>query len=342
MSETTASADEISTENTMRERAGESRIKLWLVLGANRLVVTGVLAAIVFVAFTGFGLSLEPSFVQRVEATDVMGTLFSTMLSAIITGVTLVVSINQLVISQETGPLGDQRERMSTALDFREYTREIIGTTTPSDPSAFLSALIDASRRNAEAYRDAVADLDDEELRQEVGEYVDSIVGNAETVQDQLEGAQFGTFHVLFAALNYNYSYKVFQAERMKHEYDDVLGDEARTALDDLYTSLSMFGPAREHIKTLYFQWALVNLSQLIIYAAIPALIIAAAMLSFVTSGTFPGLTLGVSDLLWVTAIAFTITTLPFLVFVSYVIRIATVAKRTLAIGPLILRESQR
>jgi hypothetical protein len=39
---------------------------------------------------------------------------------------------------------------------------------------------------------------------------------------------------------------------------------------------------------------------------------------------------------------AFTITLVPFLLFVSYLLRILTVAKRTLAIGPLILRESQR
>jgi hypothetical protein len=103
-----------------------------------------------------------------------------------------------------------------------------------------------------------------------------------------------------------------------------------------------MFGPAREHRKTPYFEWGTIELSQLIIYTALPALLVAGSMVAFVGAGSFPGSSLGVSDILWVTAAAFTVTLLPFFLFVSYVARIATVAKRTLAIGPLILRDSQR
>lgn len=38
---------------------------------------------------------------------------------------------------------------------------------------------------------------------------------------------------------------------------------------------------------------------------------------------------------------AFAVTLLPFLLFVSYVLRVLTLAKRTLAIGPLVLRDSK-
>lgn len=41
MSDSTDNAD-ISTANTMRERAGESRLKIWLPFGANRLQVTAI------------------------------------------------------------------------------------------------------------------------------------------------------------------------------------------------------------------------------------------------------------------------------------------------------------
>ncbi len=57
--------------------------------------------------------------------------------------------------------------------------------------------------------------------------------------------------------------------------------------LNELKIALSMFGPAREHVKTLYFEWALVTLSQLILYAAIPALAVA-IMLAAVDAGTLP------------------------------------------------------
>jgi len=335
-------ASSIGTGNTMRERAGESRLKLWILLGANRLVVTAVLSSVVFVAFVVGGAVLFPPFSVTATQTDVIDTIFSTMTSALVTGVTLVVSIAQLVISQENGPLGDQRRRMSAALDYRDYASELIGTTTPADPSMFLRALTSATEKRAEAFKTAIEDVDDEELRDEVDEFVDSLSGNAQTVREELDGATFGTFDVLFAALNYNYSWKIFQTDRLSDEYDDSLDDDQQELLYDLRSSLAMFGPAREHIKTLYFQWALTSLSQLIVYAAIPALIVSGLMMAMVDGSTFPGSTLGISDILWVVAGAFTVTLVPFLLFVSYVTRIATVAKRTLAIGPLILRDSQR
>ena len=334
---------DIGTANTMRERADESRLKLWILLGANRLVVAGVLAVAFFVLFVLGGTLVRPPFPTVVRSTSVLDWIFSTMIGGVLTSVTIIVTINQLVISQENGPLGDQRRRMSDAMDFRDFVREMTGQTTPSDPSAFLRVLVDETESRAERLNETIQSAAvDDRLQEEMEEFTDSLIGNAETVKEQLEGARFGTFRVLFAALNFNYSWKVFHVERMSDEYGESLSDDQRRQFEELKASLSMFGPAREHIKTLYFEWALIDLSQLIIYAAVPALLVAGSMVAFVGAGSFPGSTLGVSDVLWVTAVAFTLTLVPFFLFVSYVVRIATVAKRTLAIGPLILRGSQR
>ena len=332
----------IGTANTMRERSNESRIKLWAVLGANRLVVTTLLAVGVFVAFVLAGTLVYPPFASVVTAADTIETMFSTMIGAIITGATLVVTIGQLVLSQENGPLGDQRDRMENSMDFRDYTEELIGSPSPADPSEFLRQLVFVAELRAKALRDGVADNDNDQLRAEVDEFTDSLVGNAELVIDQLEDATFGNFSVLFAALNFNYGWKIFQVERIANEFEDSLSAEELSTLDELKTSLSLFGPAREHVKTLYFEWELVTLSQMIIYAAIPALVLAGVMLTVVDAGTFPGRTLGVANITWAIGVAFTVTLLPFLLFASYVLRIVTVAKRTLAIEPLILRDSQR
>ncbi|WP_336002869.1 hypothetical protein [Halorientalis halophila] len=333
---------DIGTADTMRERAGESHLKLWLLLRANRLVVAGVLTAVVFVCFVVAVTVLPPSFAAQVAAGDMIDTLFSTMITVIVTGTTLVVTIGQLVISQEEGPLGDQRQRMSGSMDARDFTEELIGSPSPTDPAAFLSQLIGVAAKEARSLRDAVEGTADEEIREEVTTFANSVVGNAETVRDQLEGAQFGSFDVVFAALNFNYGWKIFQVERIANDHAEQLGEREHEILAELKTALSMFAPAREHIKTLYFQWALINLSQMILYAAVPALIISGIMVGVVDVATFPGRTLGVDDITLVVGGAFAVTLLPFMLFVSYVLRILTVAKRTLAIEPLILRESQR
>ncbi|MCU4971935.1 hypothetical protein OB955_04180 [Halobacteria archaeon AArc-m2/3/4] len=334
------SDDEISTEDTMRERADESRVKLWLLLGANRLIVTGVLSASFFVLFM-LGAVVDPTLSDMLEERAVIESLFASMIGALITGVTLVVTISQLIVSQENGPLGEQRQRMSETMDVREYVTELVGKPAPADPSAFLRSIVDVTQTRADHLRDTV-EGGDPDLQDEVDEFVDSLTGNADTVREQLEGAKFGSFDVVYASMNYNYAWKIFQIERLEDDYEDVLDEDQQEALDELRTSLVMFGPAREHIKTLYFQWELIDLSRLILYVAIPALLISGMMMTFVDASTVPGSTLGTENLLWLVGLTFTITLVPFLMLTSYVMRIATAAKRTLAIGPLILRDSQR
>ena len=218
-SDTEISADpdsdvDISTANTMRERANESRLKLWIALGANPLAVTAMVALAVFVAFVLAGTLVYPPFQSIVTSADTIETLFSTLLGSIITGTTLVVTISQLVISQESGPLGEQHARMSDTMDFREYTQELIGQPTPADPSAFLRTIVNATERRAKALRDSISEGGNAKLRAEVDEFTESVTGNAEDVRNELDGATFGSFDVLFAALNYNYGWKIFQVER--------------------------------------------------------------------------------------------------------------------------------
>ncbi|MFC6992479.1 hypothetical protein ACFQH3_12405 [Haladaptatus sp. GCM10025707] len=338
----TAGDADISTANTMTERTNESRIKLYVMLDANRLAVTGALAGLVFVSLLVLGAVFYPAFQSDLQSGDTIETIFSTMLGAIITGTTLVVTITQLVVSQENGPLGDQHLRMSNTMDFRTYTKEFLGHPVPADPSAFLQHLVHATQRRTKAFRDQISGHDNDQLRDEVDEFTDSLTGNADEVKSELDGAKFGEFDVLYSALDFNYGWKIFQVERIQHEYEDVLTDDDQGLLEELKTTLTMFGPAREHIKTLYFEWALIDLSQMILYAAIPALIVSGGMLTFIGSGTVPGTMLGIPTIVWLVVGALSITLLPFLLLVSYIARIATIAKRTLAIGPLILRESQR
>ncbi len=333
---------DVSTANTMRERADESRIKLWILLKANRLVLTSVLAGVFFVVFVIGITVLPPPLVPQLDSTDTLDTLFSTMISAIITGVTIVVTISQLVLSQENGPLGEQRKRMENSMDFRDYTEELVGAPSPADPSAFLRNIIDVCQDRAEAVRDGFDGTESDQLRWEVDQFTQSLIGNSEEVREQLDGATFGDFDVTFAALNFNYGWKIFQVERLLNDHEEDLGQPENDLLNELKTALSMFGPAREHVKTLYFEWALTSLSQLILYAAIPALAVAAIMMVVVNVGTLPGSTLGVENIALLVGAALTITLLPFLLLVSYISRVVTLAKRTLAIEPLILRESQR
>lgn len=177
----------------MRERAGESRLKIWLLLAADRLHVTGVLALAVFVLFVALVTALPEPLVSQVQGADTVETMFSGIIGAIITGVTLVVTISQLVLSQENASLDEQRERMENSMDFRDYSEELIGTPSPANPSAFLQNLVDESEKRANAVRDGLSNVESEQLRWEVDQFTKSLIGNSETIREQLEDARFGS-----------------------------------------------------------------------------------------------------------------------------------------------------
>lgn len=109
----------------LRERADQSRLKLWFLLEADRWLVIAVLVAIVFTTLLGVGY-LYPTAEAAIRTSDSVDTLFQALLAATITGVTLVLTLNQLVLSQELGAVGDQRERMDGAMQFRQDVADAI------------------------------------------------------------------------------------------------------------------------------------------------------------------------------------------------------------------------
>jgi hypothetical protein len=332
--------DQVQSANSLRERIGVSRPYSWFLFGGNRLVVTALLSGSIFAVLVIVSVVAFPPPRVLFRGADTIETVFSTAVSTIVTGTTLVVTISQLVISQENGPLGDQHKRMRETMDFRQYARASFDSAAAAAPGRFLRQLILAIERRAEALDAQLDATEDEALAREIDELLESLRGNTTVTVEGLEQAQFGTFGVLDAALNYNYDWKIYQLERIADEHADSLDQDDLEAFHELKTVLTLFGPAREHFKTLYFEWELVDLSRYILYAAIPALVVSGVMAFFVRAESFQGAILGVPTLTWVVAAAFTSTLVPFLLFMAYILRIIFVAKHTLAIGPFVLRST--
>lgn len=326
--------------DSLRERAGENRVKLWLFVEADRRVVAVGASLLVFASLVTIG-ALVSNPIELLRSDYPIETTFQAMLGAIITGVTLVVTLNQLVLSQEFGTIDKQRDRFDETMDVRESVGDHVDPEiAPSDPSRFLYALVSAAADDAEAVR-AGTDADTpEEAREAVDALADSIRSNADVVTDQLDGASFGTFDVLSAALDFNYSVKVYETRRIRARYGDDLPEPALDALDELLATLELFAPAREHVKTLVIQWELIDLSRYVLGSAIPALIVTLYMLLFHAPGTPTDPVFGVPLAVFLVSAAVTIALQPFLVLLAYIVRIATVTKRTLAIGPFTIRDT--
>ena len=204
--------------NTLRERVGtrRDRLCLWISLNVNRWVLTGILTVGLFIFLLILGVIDATPVRATIRAGGTPNTIFRAYIGALITGVTLVVTIDQLVLSQETGPLGDQRQRMSGAMDFREAVKEVFGTTSPPEPNAFLQGLVDAANDRATTLDERISDSGNDDLRDDVEQFVESVVGNAEVVSDELDAAQFGQYEVVRAALDFNYGIKIYRARKLR------------------------------------------------------------------------------------------------------------------------------
>lgn len=324
----------------MRDRVDRSNVELWVLLTADRTVVTLLLLAVVVVTLVGVGYLL-PGADSAIRTTDSVDTLFQGLLTASVTVVTLVLTLNQLVLSQELGAVGDQQERMEEAMEFRSEVAAVLGTAvSPVQPAEFLRAMVEVTESRAERLRESVPGGASEDLRADVDRLTDSVVGNARKVSSDLEDARFGEFDVIAAVLDFNYSWKLHVSRQLRDRYRDELPPSGDEALSELVEVLELFGPAREHFKTLYFQWALIDLSRRIIGAAIPAVLVAGSMLLYFDSATYQGLVFGIETLPIVIGATAAVSLLPFLLLLSAVLRIATVTKRTLSIGPFILRDT--
>ncbi len=326
------------TGNAIEERVQESRLKLWVLLEMDRVRLTGLLTLVVFSTLVVLGV-VDPTPFPDEEA---IVALFEALVTAVITGVTVVVTINQLVLSQELGSVGDQQERMEGALAFREDVESALGeSASPGDPGRFLAALL--AELDQQARHLTNASTPDTQHQRAIESLVDELHESVESVETRLEHAEFGSFEVISAALDFEYSWMLQEARRLRKEYADATSEADQAALESISELLQLYGVSREHVKTLYFQWELINLSRAVLYAAVPALLVSAAMILYVdTLVSTGGVILGVNTLVWVTSAATAVAVLPFALLLAYVLRITTVAKRTLAIGPFVLRSTNR
>ena len=306
------------------------------------MVIAGGMALGVFCGLVVLGV-LDSTLLRTImRSQDPVDTVFEALIGGVITGVTLIISIAQLSVSRELASAGDQRDRMTNSLTLQEDIEDAAGSIGGPSPATYLGLLCAASRQQATALENAVSENSDATLRERVDRFADRVVENADGIEEELASAQFGEFAVIRAALNYNYSWKIYATRRLQIDYEDSLTDEENEAFDRMSTVLQLFGPAQEYFKTHYLQWEFVNLSRAIMYVAVPALTVAMAVLLYVDAAVFPGQILGIDNLTWIVSATATFTLLPFFVFISYMLRIGTISKRTGTTGPFILRDSER
>ena len=309
------------------DETGKIRLIRWTLLEANRLALTGALLTIVFVTFMGVATVWTFEMQKLLTETETVQTLLNTFLSGMILLVSIVVSINSIVLSHDIASVENQEDRIHAVIGFQESLGELSEHgANPSDPSAFLRTMSKLIDERADAL---TADLDgvEQELAEEIQEYSSDISDAAGRLGavDETSGAEFV---LLWKGMGFNYGPYI--------ERSRTLGASNATSesFDDLIEALELFAIGKEYFKTLYYTSEVSKLSQTLLVITLPAILFNASTILAIDQGIFPDIWLfGLPPLQTFVALAFTISIAPYLVLTSYMLRLSTVSRITSAGG---------
>lgn len=318
-------------------RPSDNRLLRWLILEGDRLHVTAVIQVVIFLSLLVVGSVWQLELLDLATEQRAVQTLFNTLLGGVILLVSIVVSINSIVLTQEVTSLGAQHEEIQSSREYRRNLEEYSKSGVPPvDPGAFLEYVLVAVHDEAEALREAVADHP--ETHTEVERFLSDVDDQIEQVYYTLATAGGKVSNVLLAGINYEYSRQITAARRLLYAHGADLSEDERERVENVIDALAYFGTTREYLKTLYLKHELATFSVHLLYVALPVIVFTSYVLLAVDAHLFPPLLIpGFPRLLVAIGVAYAVVLTPFTLLTAYVIRVASVSRRSLATGPFLL-----
>ena len=311
----------------------------WILLDGDRYAVTGALLSLTFASILVIG-ELWTFETQRIlTETQAVQTVLTAFLSGIILLVSIVVSINSIVLSYDITHVSAQQDRIEGTMDFRrEVGRLADSEESPSDPNTFLRVMAEVIHERAQALED-VAEGGEEAFATDVREYAESIADTVEDLERSLNRVEGGEFGVLWIGLETDYGSLMNRSRRLTSTYRNQFSEDAEEQFDELMRAFELFATGREYFKTLYYSREISDLSRTLLVISLPAIIVTASTILAINAGLLPDVwVFGLPPLLTFVAVAFTVALAPFIVLTAYMLRVATVARRTSSAGPFVLR----
>ncbi|WP_139327019.1 hypothetical protein [Natronorubrum daqingense] len=321
-------------DTSVFERLNAEEFVRWTFLYGDRRVISGLLLLAVFAASL---LLIRGGLITPAEAGDITA-ISAALVGGMLPFITVVLAINQLILSEEFGSTGAFFERLEETREYRKRIEDHTGyRPTPAEPSSFLRVLIESKRRTARGLQTICRDGPDD-LQSRVDAFVSQTDPRDRDAIETLEGATFGSFTVISVILHYNDPWQLQIVRQLREGHRNDLSEAADGQLERLEELLGDIHIARQYFKTVYMQQELADLSKILLYVGFPTLLGGAFVI--VSYGNL--LAMGLHPSVYVLVVSTTVTALfsPFAVLLVYVLRIATIARRTAAdFGPFVLQQ---
>lgn len=325
--------ESVHQSDLVHEQLRRSTFKRWVLLDGNRFTLAAILSWAVFIIVVGIGLAGYIPVSDPATATTLVGAIVGGTLPFI----TIVLAINQLVLSQELGGAGELMDRFEQMSEFRREVENITASSvSPAAPAEFLQHIVENIISKTTEFYSQSSNTTNGELSDLVNDFREAVLSEGEDVTEALDDADFGTFDALSSVLgHYNGAHR-HAARTIQAKHAEDLSTEA---LDTLETLIKLFGylaVARQTFKTLYMQHELANLSLLLLYVGLPTLLGGGIFMMI-----YQRIINTVNDpisLVVIVSIVITFVFLPFIILLVYTFRIATIASRTADFGPFVPR----
>jgi hypothetical protein len=315
------------------DRSGRLWIDRWVLLEGNRNAVTGALLSFVFAFVMVVGTVYTFEMQRLLTETGSVQTILNTLLSGIILLVSIVVSINSIVLSHDITSLQNQEERIGGVMEFRQEVEQLTDRDArPTNPASFLSVMAEVIRDRTEALTDA-AEGADEEFAEQIEEYVETITETAQRLDAPKGGG--AEFSVIWLGLDVDYSPHMDRSRSLRSSYGGSDAESFEERLDDLVEAFQLFATGKEYFKTLYYTEEISQLSRTLLVVSLPAILTTASAILAISAGLLPDVwVFGLPPVLSFVAAIITVALAPFIVLTSYTLRLATVARRAAGAGP--------
>lgn len=317
-------------ESTNRDSSTRSltRLKNWILLDGPRSAVIGITASglLLFLTAVSFSPFSPLSSYQSIFYA------FGGLISGNFTLITVVVSINQLLLSQKLQTPDELRSQIEGVIDYREEIEDASERIAPVEPSEFLRLLIENTRQTAQQLGGLSITEASSETSDELNEIITNVTREIDRTDDLLEESTLSTFHVLVTTLNTNYAKDIHRLRQIRYRQNDQLPSHVDDSIRKLIDQLQYIDVARQYFKTIYLQQELASLSRLLFYTGLPSLAILVTTLFLLTVPVGATIPTPLTEILLPTTL--TIGFLPLVVLFSFILRSATVTRRTAATFP--------
>lgn len=301
----------------------------WFLVDGNRLVVSGLLLAVVGVVIWGAVLT---GLAPLSERTPVLFLLFA-LIGGNFTLITIVVSISQFVLSRHLESPGEVRDRIEEMVSYRTEVGRLTGERLlPVTPTGFMLLLFRSIERDARRLEGTDWSDAEEAAGTDVDALLADLADHAGHVVALLEDGEGGLRTALFATLNTDYSRYFYHTYRLREEYGDALPDVAAETLTGLERHIEQVDVARRYFKTVLIQSELSTLTRLLLAIGPPVQILSVVLMLLYTAPDPEPLSRPV--LVVVIPAVVTAGFAPFALLTAYIFRLATVVKRTALMYP--------